>query len=78
MKLENSIPILDPRSPIDLEVLYTSNGLYLQCVVLAPNLVYCQNRLVLTDDNYSEKQILCDFAIIPELDEILFENKITI
>ena len=70
--------------------LITENGLDLPCVVLPTRrslfpvgeevMVYCQNRLVkgfVPDNDYdmiAEIEIIADFCIIPEMDEILYES----
>ena len=70
-------------------ILITKNGLELPCVIFPTRrqlfpigeevTVYCQNRLVkgyisILDDNIvAELEILVDFAIIPELEELCIE-----
>jgi hypothetical protein len=75
--------------------LITHNGLELPCVILSEKslfptgkevLVYCQNRLargyIEDDDDYiAEIEVVVDFAMIPELDELvkdLSDQKITL
>lgn len=69
-------------------VLLTENGLELPCVVFPTHrqlfpvgkevTVYCQNRLIKgyigdDDDIVAEVEVLVDFAIIPELEELCIE-----
>jgi len=70
-------------------ILITKNGLELPCVIFPTRrqlfpigeevTVYCQNRLVkgyisiLDDSIVAELEILVDFAIIPELEELCIE-----
>lgn len=70
--------------------LITQSGLELPCVVFPTRrficygqevTVYCQNRLIkgfisIIDDNMvAEVEVLVNWCIIPELDEMLFEQK---
>lgn len=70
-------------------ILITKNGLELPCVIFPTRkqlfpigeevTVYCQNRLVkgyisiLDDEIVAELEILVEFAIIPELEELCIE-----
>lgn len=73
-----------------ISTLLTNNGLELSCVILpvekqlSPTgkevMVYCQNRLargyIEYDEDYvAEIEITVEFCIIPELDELLKDNK---
>lgn len=67
--------------------LLTKNGLELSCIILPFSkrlsrtakevIVYCQNRLVIGTLHEGigifEKEIVADFVIIPEFEEMLYE-----
>ena len=74
---------------MDKGILITKNGLELPCVIFPTRkqlfpigeevIVYCQNRLVkgylsvFDDELVAELEILVEFAIIPELEELCIE-----
>lgn len=62
--------------------LLTLNGLELPCVILPVEsqskevIVYCQNRLVkgyINNKLINEIEVIIDWCVIPELDELLYE-----
>jgi len=74
---------------MDKGILITKSGLELPCVIFPTRkqlfpigeevIVYCQNRLVkgylsvFDDELVAELEILVEFAIIPELEELCIE-----